>query len=89
LPSFLFQLKGELSANYLNEVVNYATQPGTGLGGINSSYAALYSPHILVYIADIDDYRYVSPDGYAAGAISQTASNYEIWFPVGGWNRGN
>ena len=78
----------ELSANYLNEVVNYATQPGSGVGGINSSYAALYSPHILVYIADIDDYRYVSPDGYAAGAISQTASNYEIWFPVGGWNRG-
>lgn len=78
----------EMAANYLSEVVNYATTPGSGIGGINSSYAALYSPHILVYIADLDEYRYVSPDGYAAGAISRTAANYEIWFPVGGWNRG-
>lgn len=78
----------ERSSNYLNAVVDYATVPGTGVGGINSSYAALYSPHVLVYLADLDEYRYISPDGYAAGAISRTAANYEIWFPVGGWNRG-
>ncbi len=80
----------EMSSNYLNSVVEYATLPGTmgGVGGINSSYASLYSPHIKVYIADIDEYRYVSPDGYVGGAISRTAANYEIWYPVGGWNRG-
>lgn len=78
----------ERSSNYLNAVVDYAVVPGTGVGGINSSYAALYSPHVLVYLADLDEYRYISPDGYAAGAISRTAANYEIWFPVGGWNRG-
>lgn len=80
--------EAEMSADYLNAVVGYATTPGTGVGGINSSYASLYTPHIKVYVADIDEYRYVSPDGYVAGAISRTAANYEIWYPVGGWNRG-
>ena len=31
---------------------------------------------------------YVSPDGYAAAAISATASHYEIWFPPAGFKRG-
>lgn len=78
----------ESSANYLSDVKDYATQTGTGVGGINSSYAALYSPHVRVYVPDFDDYVYAPPDGFVASAIARTARDYEIWMPVGGWVRG-
>ena len=78
----------ESSANYLNDVISYSQSPSNGIGGINSSYSALYSPGIKLYVPDFDDYVFVSPDGFVASAIAKTAENYEIWMPVGGWIRG-
>lgn len=55
---------------------------------INSSYAALYAPHLEIYDEFNDREIFVAPDGFAAAAILQTASNFEIWYPVAGNTRG-
>lgn len=74
----------EDSATYLTDLVDYRK---TTLN-LNSSYAALYTPHVKVL--DIYNNReiFVSPDGFAGAAISASASNYEIWFPPAGFKRG-
>lgn len=74
----------EDSANYLNDIVDYRK---TALNA-NSSFGALYSPHPKIYDKFNDRFIYVAPDGFAAAAISETASNYEMWYPVGGFKRG-
>lgn len=74
----------ENSSSYMNEILDYRK---TSLN-LNSSYAALYTPHL--YIADRfnDRYIFVSPDGYVAATISETGSNYELWYPAAGFRRG-
>ena len=74
----------ENSSSYITDIVNYRK---TTLN-LNSSYSALYTPHL--YIQDRFNSRqiYVSPDGYAAAAISDTAANYEIWYAPAGFRRG-
>lgn len=74
----------EDNANYLNSVVNYV------LFNLNSgsSYAAIYSPHVWIYDIYNDRNLYVSPDGFIAGLISKTASNFALWWPVAGFRRG-
>jgi phage tail sheath protein FI len=43
----------------------------------------------LNFIFQFNDRKiYVSPDGYVGAQISYTASNFEIWNPVGGFRRG-
>jgi phage tail sheath protein FI len=74
----------EANADYLNEITDYRK---TSLN-LNSSYSALFSPHVLVYDRFNDRRLYVAPDGYAAAAISFSAANYEIWFPPAGYKRG-
>lgn len=54
----------------------------------NTSYAALYGPHVKIVDKFNNREIWVAPDGYAGGAISATASNYELWYPVGGFKRG-
>jgi len=77
-------LEDEISNDYLNEVVAYRKEELNA----NTSYAALYTPHLLI----TDKYNardmYVPPDGYVGSAISETASNYEIWYPPAGEKRG-
>lgn len=77
----------EASSGYLNEIVDYRKNV-LNLAGNTGSYAALYTPHVKIY----DKYNardlYVSPDGYAAAAISYTAYNYQMWYPVAGFKRG-
>lgn len=77
----------EASSSYLNEIVDYRRNV-LNLGGNVGSYATLYTPHVKIY----DKYNardlYVSPDGYSAAAISYTAYNYEMWYPVAGFKRG-
>lgn len=74
----------EASASYMSEINAYRS---TDLN-LNSSYSALYTPHVKIY----DQYNgrniYVAPDGYAAAAIAATASAYEIWYPPAGFKRG-
>lgn len=74
----------EDSSNYMTEIVNYRK---TTLN-LNSSYSALYSPHVKIRDRFNDRDIFVAPDGYAAAAISDTSSNYEIWFAPAGFKRG-
>lgn len=74
----------EASASYLTDIIDYRK---TELN-LNSSFSALYTPHVSIFDKFNDRNIYVSPDGYAAGAISETASNFEIWFPPAGLRRG-
>jgi len=74
----------ESSANFLNDIVDYRVN----ILGINNSYAVMYSPHVKIYDKFNDTSIFVAPDGYAAAALSFTAMNYEMWFPIGGFKRG-
>ncbi len=81
---FSVPYSAEASNDYLNEVVDYRK---TTLN-LNTSYAALYTPHVKITDRFNDRKIFVSPDGYAAAAISETGSNYEMWFPAAGFKRG-
>jgi len=74
----------EASANYLNDIVDY----WMNILNLSSSFSALYTPHVKVYDKYNDRALYVSPEGYAAAAVSFTAMNYEMWYPVAGFRRG-
>lgn len=74
----------EASANYLNDIVDYRML----VLNANSSFGGLYTPHVLIYDQYNDRQIYVSPDGYVAAIISETAANYEIWYPPAGFRRG-
>ena len=55
---------------------------------LNSSYSGLYTPHLKILDRFNNREIFVSPDGYVAGSISFSATNYEIWFPPAGFKRG-
>lgn len=55
---------------------------------MNSSYCALYTPHLQIQDRFNDRKLFIAPDGHVAGSISFSASNYEIWFPAAGFKRG-
>jgi len=74
----------EDAADYMTEVVNYRK---TTLA-LNSSYAGIYAGSSLVYDRFNDRDIYISPDGFAAAAICETAATEELWFPAAGWKRG-
>lgn len=74
----------EAAADYLNQIINYRNLTLNA----NSSFGALYTPHVQVTDKFNNITIFVAPDGYAAGAISFTALNFEMWFPVGGFKRG-
>ena len=74
----------EISANYLTDLVDFRKNELN----LNSSYSALYTPHLQIADRFNDRKIYVSPDGYVAGAISFTANSREIWYPVAGFRRG-
>jgi len=74
----------EDATSYMTDLVTYRK---TTLN-LNSSYSALYTPHVKIRDRFNDRDIFVSPDGYAAAAISDTSSNYEIWFAPAGFKRG-
>lgn len=74
----------EDASDYLNSIVSFKMNELNP----NTSYAALYTPHVELLDRYNNVYRMVAPDGYAAAAISYTAYNYEMWYPVGGFRRG-
>lgn len=74
----------EASSSYIADLKDYRNNQLN----LNSSFSALYSPHVSIYDKFNDRNIYIAPDGYAAGAISETAANFEIWFPPAGYNRG-
>lgn len=74
----------EASATYLNDIITYRKMTLN----LNSTYSALYTPHVKIFDKFNNRQIFVSPDGYAAAAISFSASNFEIWFPPAGFKRG-
>ena len=74
----------EASATYLNDIIEYRK---ISLN-INNSYAALYTPHVKILDRFNDRNIFISPEGYAAAAISFSANNFEVWFPPAGAKRG-
>lgn len=74
----------EISSNYLNDLIAYRKVDLN----LNSSYSALFSPHVRITDRFNDRKIVVSPDGYCAGRISFSANQREIWFPPAGLRRG-
>jgi len=75
----------EASSTYLADIIDYRK---TELN-LNSSFAALYTPHVKIYDRFNDRAIFIAPDGFAGAAISFSAANYEVWFPPAGFKRGN
>ncbi|QJT70933.1 hypothetical protein GR7B_00135 [Vibrio phage vB_VcorM_GR7B] len=74
----------EVSSNFINEIIDYRD---TQLNA-NSSYAALYTPHVKILDKYNDRQIFVAPDGFVGAVVSQTASQYELWYPPAGFRRG-
>lgn len=74
----------EASSSYITDIIDYRKNELN----LNSSYSALYTPHVLAFDKFNNRRLYISPEGYAAAAISETAANFEIWFPPAGFKRG-
>lgn len=66
------------------DIVNYRKFDAN----FNTSFGALYAPHVQIYDKYNDRRTWVSPDGVVGKAIVDTYTNYEIWYPVGGNIRG-
>lgn len=77
-------LSYELSNDALSSVSDYRSLELNA----NTSYAALYSSHLLIQDKYNDRKIYVSPDGYVGAIISFTAANQEIWYAPAGPRRG-
>lgn len=77
--------QGNTSSSSLSEV-EYRRDPVAGLG-IDSTYAALYAPDILV----TDQYNninlYVPPSGYVAATFAKTDQVAAAWYAPAGINR--
>jgi len=74
----------ENGATYLNDIIAYRK---TTLNA-NTSYAALYTPHVKIYDKFNDRDLYVSPEAFVGAVISNTAAQFELWYPPAGFRRG-
>jgi len=64
-----------------------ANYVGTTLG-INSSYAAIYTPDVQILDTVNNQLIYAPPSGYIAGQYVLTDKNYAVWFNAAGYVRG-
>lgn len=74
----------QLGDNPAQDIVNYRKFDAN----FDTSFGALYAPHVQIYDKYNDRRTWVSPDGVVGKAIVDTYTNYEIWYPVGGNIRG-
>jgi hypothetical protein len=74
----------ELAADYITQLLNYRKVTLNA----NTTFAALYTPHVQIYDKFNANTRYVPPDGYVAAAISFTGAQFELWYPPAGDTRG-
>lgn len=73
----------ETATGYLNNIVDWKND------NINtSSYGALYTPHVTITDKFNDRDITIGPSGFAGGALSSTAFNYEAWYAPAGDIRG-
>lgn len=77
-------IAAEQSSDYLNALLEYRKVELNA----NSSYGALFTTHLKIQDKFNDRKIYVPPDGYVGAVISETAANYEIWYPPAGPRRG-
>lgn len=78
------ELQNGSSMSVAQSIVNWRNLTGA----FNSTYGVTYAPHQKIYDEFNDRYIFVAPDGMAVCNIFQTASNYALWYPVAGVNRG-
>lgn len=78
-----FELQSNPSTS-AQDVVNYRRYELN----VSSSWGGLYAPHVKLYDEWNDRFVWASPDGLAIKAILETASNFEIFYPVAGETRG-
>lgn len=74
----------EDNSDYINSIIDYRKNTLN----INSSYSALFSPHVYITDQFNDRKIFVAPDGYVGAVISKTAANQELWYPPAGFRRG-
>lgn len=74
----------EDSANYKNEIVSYRKDQLNA----NTSYGAIFTPHLKTFDYFNNRNVWAAPDGQLAGALSAADRDYEIWYPVLGYKRG-
>lgn len=84
VPVFSTPISLEKSSTFLNDLRDYREADL----GLDTSFGSLYSPHMKVYCNDTDKELWVSPDGFVAAQIAETAANFEVWYPVAGNTRG-
>jgi len=78
------RLSDELSSNAMQDVIDYRNEVLMA----NTSYAAMYSPHLKIYDKFNNREIYVAPVGHVAANMSHTAEYQEAWYPVAGNTRG-
>jgi phage tail sheath protein FI len=74
----------ENSSDFLSEITEYKNVTLNA----NTSWAGMFSPHLLITDKFNDREIYIAPDGVVGALISQTASNFEMWYPPAGFRRG-
>ena len=74
----------QVKADKINALVTYKKETLN----LDSSYSALYTPHVQVQDKFNDRKLWISPDGHVASSISFSSNNYEIWYPPAGFKRG-
>ncbi len=76
--------EAEVSVDNITDLIEYRA---TTLN-LNSSYSALYTPHLQIQDKYNNRKVWIAPDGHVAGSISFSANQYEIWYPPAGFKRG-
>lgn len=77
-------IASEQSSDYMNALLDYRKNQLNA----NTSYGGLFTAHLQIQDKFNSRKIYVPPDGYIGAAISETAGNYEIWYPPAGPRRG-
>lgn len=72
----------EASSTFMTDILDYVNDELN----LNTSAAAIYSPHVEIYDRYNDRKIWASPEAYAGAVISETAANYEIFFAPAGDN---
>lgn len=84
VPILSTPLSAQVGTVPSQSIVNYRKYDAN----FNTSFGALYAPHVKI----LDEFNnreiFTPPDGVVTKAIIDTASNFEIWYPVGGDTRG-
>lgn len=74
----------QVASTYMTDIIDYRKLDLN----LNSSYSALYVPHLKIQDKFNDRKLWIAPDGHIGGSISFSSQNFEIWFPAAGFKRG-